>query len=57
MLNLDQIAEMLADRRIDKVAEATGLSRGTIVRMRDRKAISPEHETVRALSDYLEGKK
>ncbi len=54
-MTLDQIIRALADRRLAVVADATGLTRETLRRIRDGKAKKPAHETVRKLSDYLEG--
>ena len=53
MLTTEEIRKLLADRRLDKVAEATGLSPLTIARMRDGKG-DPKASTVEALSRYLE---
>lgn len=55
-MTLEQIAKALADRRLAVVASATGLTRETLRRIRDGNAKRPAHDTVRKLSDYLEGK-
>lgn len=56
MLSVKEIAEKLQDRRLDKVAEATGLHRNTIMKYRDGLVEEPYLATVQKLSDYLEGK-
>lgn len=55
-MTLEQISEALTDRRLSVVARATGLTRETIRRFRDGKAQKPEHETVRRLVAYFEGR-
>lgn len=55
MLTLDEIAVALRDRRMDIVAEATGLHRSTIARIKTGKA-NPTYDVMKALSDYLEGR-
>lgn len=51
---LDEIVKRLKDRRIDKVAAATGLSRTTIAEIRDGKQTNPTLETVQKLWKYFE---
>jgi hypothetical protein len=53
MLTLKEIRSALADRRLDVVAEATGLHPNSIARIRDGKNDSPRPETIDALSRYL----
>lgn len=53
MLNIHQIRQALADRRLDKVSEATGLHRNTLSAIRDGRHENPTYETIRKLSDYL----
>lgn len=55
MLSVKEIAERLQDRRLDKVAEATGLHRNTIMKYRDGEVEQPYLDTVQKLSDYLTG--
>lgn len=55
MLTLEQVKERLKDRRLDMVSESTGLSVGTVARVRDGKG-DPTLKTLAALSDYLEGR-
>ena len=56
MLTLEEIKAKLADRRLDAVAEATGLHPNSIARIRDGKNLNPKHSTVAALSAYLEAR-
>lgn len=53
-MTIEQIRAALKDRRLNKVAEATGLHVNTIREIRDGKAEDPRHSTVKALTDYLE---
>jgi transcriptional regulator with XRE-family HTH domain len=53
---LEEIAAALQDRRLDAVAEATGLSRDAIADIRDGKSTNPRYQTVQRLADYLEGR-
>lgn len=57
MLDLDEIKRLLADRRLDVVAEATNLHRNTIARIRDGRQPNPTYFVLRKLSEYLEGPK
>lgn len=57
MMTVEQVSEALKDRRIDKVADATGLHRTTVVAIRDGKVKDPSFGTMQRLSEYLEGKK
>ena len=52
-MTLDEIRKALADRRIDKVMVATGLSRTTIAEIRDGKNLNPTLETVEKLVRYF----
>jgi len=54
MLTTEEIRKMLADRRLDIVAKATGISPLTVARIRDGKG-DPKASTLEALSRYLEG--
>ena len=51
MLSIDEIAAKLDDRRLDKVATATGLHQTTIARIRDGRNTNPCLNTIRLLSD------
>ncbi len=53
MMDLDTIRNMLRDRRISMVAEATGLHTNTVANIRDGRTTNPPHRTVKALSEYL----
>lgn len=53
MLTLEQVRERLQDRRLNKVAEATGLCAATVSRIRDGQG-EPSLKTMMALSAYLE---
>ena len=53
MLTLDQIRSALRDRRIDIIADATGLHRNTISKVRDNPNSNPSLRVMKALSDYL----
>lgn len=55
MLTLDKIREALQDRRINVVAEATGLSVATVANIRAGRQENPTYANVKALSDYLQG--
>lgn len=56
MLTLDQIRAALRDRRLSKVAEATGLHYNTIREVRDNPNANPTYKVIKVLSDYLEGR-
>ena len=53
MLTLEQIRAALRDRRLAKVAEATGLHYNTIREVRDNPDANPTYKVIKALSDYL----
>lgn len=57
MLKLEEIQKALADRNLRKVARAVDLSYDTIWRVANGTVISVSYETVKKLSDYLEGNK
>ncbi len=54
MKTLDEVAKLLKDRRLDRVAESTGLSKPTIIAVRDGTATKPSFDTVQRLSKYFE---
>lgn len=54
MIDLDNIKRKLHDRRLDIVAEATGLHRSTIARIRDGEQKNPTYYVLEKLSAYLE---
>ena len=55
MLTLNEIREAMADRKISAVARSTGLHYNVVYRAITDKSCNPSYETVKALSDYLEG--
>lgn len=55
MLTLDQVREALKDRNLNKVAKSSGISSAAIYRIMHENG-QPLYSTVKALSDYLEGK-
>jgi DNA-binding Xre family transcriptional regulator len=57
MLTLEEIKNRLQDRRLDVVAEATGLHPNSVARIRDGKNTDPKHSTLAALSAYLEARR
>ncbi len=56
MLTIEEIRERLIDRRLAMIAEVTGIHYATIQAIRNGKVTNPSYETVKALSDYLQGK-
>lgn len=56
MMTLEEVREQLLDRRIDMVADATGLHYSTVCEVRSGKNENPSYKTVKALSDYFEEK-
>lgn len=57
VLTLEEVRKRLQDRRIDVVAEATGLHYGTVQEVRAGKSENPSYQTIKVLSDYFEEKK
>lgn len=55
MLTIEEIKQRLSDRNIKAVAEAIGVSRQTISNIKNGKNTTPAYQTVKAISDYLEG--
>lgn len=55
MLTIEEIRERLADRRVPIVSERTGVAHSTIYAIRDGRSANPEYNTLKALSDYLQG--
>ena len=56
MLTIEQIQKQLKDRNLSAVARVTGMSRQTISAISNGTSTKPSYETVKLLSDYLEGK-
>ena len=54
MLTRIEIKERLQDRRPNIVGDATGLSYGTIARIRDGHNTNPTLKVLQSLSDYFE---
>ena len=57
MLTLEQIRERLKDRNLKVVAESLELNYITITQVANGSQQNPKYQTVKALSDYLEGKR
>jgi len=53
MLTLDEIRNLLGDRRIPVVSERTGIPHSTIYAVRDGRSANPTYAVLKALSDYL----
>lgn len=56
-MELDKIRNELLDRRVGMVAKATGISRVTIAAIRDGQVTNPQWDTVKKLTEYLEGRR
>lgn len=56
MLTIEEIREKLLDRRLQMLADATGIHYATIQAIRNGRVTNPSYETIKALSDYFEGK-
>ena len=57
MMDLKQVRDQLLDRRIDIVASETGLGYTTVCEIRNGTQTNPRYNTLKALSDYFEGKR
>jgi N-acetylmuramic acid 6-phosphate (MurNAc-6-P) etherase len=57
MMTLEEIKTQLQDRRVDIVAQATGLHYNSVQRIRSGANSNPSYNVMKLLSDYLEGKK
>jgi len=55
MKTLSEIKGLLKGRNLAQVGRAVGLSRAYILRIKQGQAKNPSYETVRKLSEYLEG--
>ncbi len=53
LLNLEQIKEGLADKRLYKVAEITGLSYPTLKKLADGQNSNYTMSTIKSVSDYI----
>lgn len=57
MLDIDEIKTALQDRNILAVARATELHSNILYRIKKGNTKNPSQKTLKALSDYLQGKK
>ena len=57
MNSLEKIRSALQDRRLSAVANATGIHYNTLLAIRAGTNCNPRLDTVRALDEYLFGKK
>ena len=57
MLDIEEIKRRLVDRKMGKVAEATGITRQTLYNFLSGRTENPSHELVLKLSNYLEEEK
>jgi hypothetical protein len=55
MMTLEQIRYELQDRRAAIVAKVIGVRVATVIDIREGRVPNPSYETVKKLSDYLEG--
>lgn len=56
MLTLEQIIKKLEDRNLSEVARRVGLTGAYLSAIQRGVKVNPSYETVKKLSDYLEGK-
>lgn len=54
MLTLEQIKQQLQDRRLQMVADATGVHYNTLKTIRDEPSPNPTYRVIEQLSAYLE---
>ena len=54
-MTVEEVEKALKDRRIDMVRAKTGLSRSTIIAIRDGKNKNPTTHTLNQLVNYLTG--
>lgn len=55
IMSIEQIQDALQDRRLSVVSRATSLHYNTLRAMRDRQQTNPTYDTLKKLSDYLQG--
>lgn len=55
MLTVEEIKKKLSDRKIRKVAQATGISYQTLYDILSGRNDNPTAKTIQALTDYLRG--
>ena len=53
MMTLEQVQQALQDRRLRRVAEATGLAYNTVWRVASNRTAEVSYDVVKRLSDYL----
>lgn len=53
MVKIEHLRELLQDRRIDIVAEKTGISYMTIVKLRNGSLTNPTYRVIEALENYF----
>jgi len=56
MMTLEKIVASLQDRRLDIVAQATGVHPNTLRAIRQGKQTNPTYSVLKAINDYLENK-
>jgi hypothetical protein len=56
MMSPEEIRAALQDRNLARVSEGCGLSRFTLLKFKNGQVVAPSYDTVKAISDYLEGK-
>jgi predicted transcriptional regulator len=54
VLNLEEIVLRLKDRRLDAISNSTGLSKVTIINIREGRNTDPKYSTMQKLSNYFE---
>jgi len=57
LLSLEEIQELLQDKKLYTVAEVTGLSYPTLKKLNDGKAENYTFKTLRKVTDYLKFRK
>jgi len=57
MLTLEEVVKRLGDRNLRTVANAAGVSHGSVCKLVREPSERVEYITVKKLSDYLEGNK
>lgn len=55
MLTLEQMRQQLQDRRLQMIADATGIHYNTLRIIRDEPDANPTYKIIEQLSAYLEG--
>jgi DNA-binding Xre family transcriptional regulator len=55
MLTIKEIRQKLEDRKLQIVAEKTGVHYNTLKKIKDGKNDNPTLKVIKAISDYLEG--